>query len=223
MTILAFGCSVAHGIDIITPGNSEENLECSYPNLIAKYLKVECESWAFAGNSNENMFYQFMENVSKFNKEEITAVVIGWTSPVRDVWVCEGRTWQFIPSWCATSRDVMEKFKHYKNHDNWSDKQPCICTDDYDMVSVCSEYYRFFALYKFDITEYLKKRQCYITAIRNYCQLHNIKLIETCWDSEIEGVNMNLGLISPWVAECRHPTKEEHEMIAKIIIHYYKL
>jgi hypothetical protein len=78
-------------------------------------------------------------------------------------------------------------------------------------------------LYKFDIKEYLKKRQFYIAAIRSYCELNQIKLIETCWDSDVEGVTINLGLISPWVKEGRHPNKEEHDMIAKIIIGHYKL
>lgn len=220
--IIAFGCSVAHGTDTVTIGNSEENLECSYPNLVAKHLKVECESWAFAGNSNENMFYQFMENIPKVEKD-ITAVIVGWTSPIREVWNCEGRTWQFLPCWCGSSLDVMKPYTKYKNFDNWSNLQPSICTDEYDMLDVCLQHYRFLLQYKFDEAEYLKKRQAHITAIRTYCNLHKIKLIETSWDSDIEGVDINLGHISSWVKEGRHPTIEEHDMIAKIIIDRHKL
>ena len=223
MTILAFGCSVAHGIDIITTGNSEKNLEYSYPNLIAKHLKVNCESWAFAGNSNENMFYQFMENVSKFNKEEITAVVVGWTSPVREVWKCEGRYWQFIPNWCYTNNDLLKPILFLKDPEVNTPTAPRVCSDREEYMAVLENFYDNLMRYKFDIKEYSKKRQCYITAIRNYCQLHKIKLIETCWDGEIEGVDINIGLISPWASECRHPTKEEHALVAKQIIDHYKL
>jgi hypothetical protein len=221
--ILAFGCSVAHGIDTVIAGNSEENLECSYPNLIAKHLKVECESWAFAGNSNENIFHQFMENVPKFNKE-ITAVIVGWTSPMRETWVCNGRIWQFIPSWCASSLNVMDPYLYYKNYDMKSDLHPRICVDDENTIDVCERLYKFLFKYKFDEIEYHKKRQSYVMAIRSYCSLHGIKLIETTWDLDgLEGVNINIGDISSWVGEGRHPTKEEHKTIANIIINHYNL
>jgi hypothetical protein len=221
--ILAFGCSVAHGIDTVTTGNSEENLECSYPNLVAKHLKIECESWAFAGNSNENIFHQFMEHVPKV-KKDITAIIVGWTSPVREVWTCEGRTWQFIPSWCASSLDVMKPYTKFKNYDNWSNLQPSICTDDPETIYPMEILYKFLFKNKFDEIEYHKKRYAYITAIRTYCEMHKIKLIETTWDlNGIQGVDINIGDISSWVSEGRHPTKEEHKTIANMIIGHYKL
>jgi hypothetical protein len=117
----------------------------------------------------------------------------------------------------------MDPYLYYKNYDMKSDLHPRICTDDRDLISVSEEIYKFLIQYKFDTNEYLKKRQFYITAIRNYCTLYNIKLIETCWDSEISGVDINLGHISPWVVEGRHPDKEEHIMMAKLIIDQYKL
>jgi hypothetical protein len=142
---------------------------------------------------------------------------------VREVWHCDNRLWQFIPSWCFTSQDILTPVGHIKDPLKWSDNTPRMCFDKQEYLPALEEIYRVLIKYKFDINEYQKKRQHYIVALRSFCQNKNIKLIETCWDSEVDGVNINLGLISPWVAECRHPTKEEHEMIAKIIIHHYKL
>jgi len=102
MTIYAFGCSVTHGTDLATVNASDENVALSYPSKVAQYLKVECENWAFQGNSNENIFHNFMDIMSQ--RDNVTAVIVGWTSPMREVWKCDGRYWQFIPAWCAVRK-----------------------------------------------------------------------------------------------------------------------
>jgi len=54
MTLLAFGCSVAHGTEIAALGNSKDNIPYSYPALVANHLGVDYDNRAFCGNSNEN-------------------------------------------------------------------------------------------------------------------------------------------------------------------------
>lgn len=219
--ILAFGCSVAHGAETVTTGNSEENISYSYPALVAKYLNIECSNWAFCGNSNENIFHQAVENIPQYNN--ITAVIIGWTSPVREIWHADNRLWQFIPSWCSTSKDILTPITHIKDPRQWSDETPRMCCDKQEYLTALEETYRVLIKYKFDISEYRKKRQHYIVSLRSFCKGNNIKLIETTWNESIDGIGVNIGMISDWVNECRHPTKQEHQLIAKQIIDYYKL
>ena len=219
--ILAFGCSVTHGIDVVHPYVSEENIALSYPGLISKYLKVECSSWAFPGNSNENIFHEAVENIP--NSPHITAVIIGWTSPVREVWKCDDRLWQFIPSWCATMKDVTAPMTHFFNPPVNSERDPRLCSDEQEYLTIMPNIYELLMKYKFDQKEYIKKRSNYISVIRNYCKSQNIKLIETCWSDDVEGVNINMSNFGPWLSELRHPNKLEHELIAQDVIKQYKL
>jgi len=221
MTILAFGCSVTHGVGLASDQATIKNLELSYPNLIAKQLGVECVNFAFPGNSNENIFYKMIEEIPKY--KNITAVIVGWTSPVREVWTNEGRTWQFIPNWCATTTDLTNPFAHFKNVGTWTLSEPCICADSEDNIDTVFNLYQMLLTYKFDDAEYRKKRGLLIDVVRAYCQLNNIKLIETSWSDIISGVDIRIDTISPWVSECRHPNRQEHEIVVKQILERYKL
>ena len=224
MTILAFGCSVAHGAETVSPYTDEQNIPFSYPGVIAQKLNVDCENWAFCGNSNENIFHAVLDTVSKHKK--ITAVIVGWTSPVREVWQCEGRYWQFIPSWCYTSNDLLKPILFLKDPKINSPTTPRLCSDKEEYMSVLENVYKLLMQYKFDIEEYIKKRNNYVLALRTYCNSSNIKLIETSWSDSIPGVEIDLSKIGSWVDNnypTRHPNKEEHRMIADRIIEYYKL
>jgi hypothetical protein len=222
--ILAFGCSVTHGIDVVTAWTSDENIALSYPGLIAKQLKVECISWAFPGNSNENIFHKAIENIPKYKAHNtITAVIVGWTSPVREVWKSAGRTWQFIPSWASTVEDLTTPAKYFKELNSWSNTNPKLSTDKEEYLSVLTDMYSMITKYKFDYDEYLKKRTNYITTLRCYCEANDIRLIETCWSDPIEGISIDMNTVSNWNKECRHPNKEEHQIIANMIMDHYKL
>lgn len=219
--ILAFGCSVAHGAETVTMGNSEDNIQFSYPALIAKSLGVECINWAFCGNSNENIFHDAIENIPQHNN--ITAVVVGWTSAVREVWQANDRIWQFIPSWCQTNHNLLTPVQYIKDPPAWSDATPRMCSDKQEYLETLEKIYNILIRYKFDPTEYKKKRKHYILALRIFCKAKNIKLIETCWSDPIDGVPLHIGKISNWVSECRHPSKAEHKLIADLIMEQYKL
>jgi hypothetical protein len=224
MTILAFGCSVTHGLELVTTWASDENVALSYPSLVANHLKVDCENWAFAGNSNENIFHKAMEIIP--NTQNITAVIVGWTSPLREVWEKDGRIWQFIPSWCGTLVDITKPVTFVKEPDtSWSDDSPRRVSDSEEYIDILADVYKVLTKYKWDNTEYVKKRSNYITAIRTHCSLHNIRLIETQWYplDKIKDINLDLCDVGPWLSELRHPNIKEHEMIAEMIIENYKL
>jgi len=220
MTILAFGCSVAHGTEIAALGNSQKNIPFSYPALVAKYLGVECVNLSFCGNSNENIFHTALETIPNYH-DRITAVMVGWTSVEREVWQSSGRTWQFIPSWSATTTNI---WKTFRQHTPRTDSTPQLCADLAEYMPVLDSIYKMLIKYKFDTEIYTKKRNNYISALRSYCVTNNIKLIETCWSDKITGVDVNLGLIGDWYpAMLRHPNADEQKLFAEQIIKHYKL
>lgn len=218
MTVLAFGCSVTHGTEIAALGNSKENIPFSYPALVADHLGVDCVNLAFCGNSNENIFHQALDTIPAYTN--ITAVVVGWTSVVREVWQADGRTWQFIPSWCATAKNAWRPFRYFKPE---AGDNPQICADQEEYMPVLSDIYEVLTRYKFDADIYTKKRNNYIIALRAYCNTNNIKLIETCWANPIDGA-VNIGAIGTWFpAMQRHPNADEQRAFAEKIIEYYTL
>jgi hypothetical protein len=222
MTIYAFGCSVTHGTETVTAEASEENIIHSYPARIAVKLGLECENYAIPGNSNEYIFHNFMEVIPKAT--DIDFVIIGWTSPIREVWYAHGRHWMLLPCWCSTTEDITKPPMYaIKTEPSCNELDPQIICDKQDYLDELKQLHKLLTLYKWDEAEYLKNRQHYITAVRFYCQANNIKLIETTWYHDICGVDINLTSVSPWFNEFRHPNIQEHDEFARLIIDHYKL
>jgi len=224
MTIYAFGCSVTHGTELVTVTVSDENIALSYPNRIAIKLGKECKNYSIPGNSNECIFHNFMEIIPKVT--DIDLIIVGWTSIIREVWYADGRYWQILPWWCSTTTDLTKSFNYIKNPTcpglNISDPQ--IGSDNPEYLDDLGQWYMLLTKYKWNTNEYIKKRNHYVTAIRTYCNIHNLKLIETCWSENIDGVAININnILSPQRDKERHPNKEDHQNIANAIIDYYKL
>lgn len=240
MTLLAFGCSVTHGTEIVASGNSKDNIPYSYPALIAKYLGIDCVNYAFCGNSNENIFHEAMDVISHY--KDITGVLIGWTSDQREVWHCSGRTWQFAPRWCSTSKDIWQHRPVAQDMDDltseeiakidWTNKlhfisavgsHPSYCADQPQYLPVLEKFYQLLIEEKFDIEQYSKKTQNYVVAFRAYCEQNKIKLMETCWEKNFSDT-VNIGLLGNWYpAMERHPNVQEHQLFAECIIDFYKI
>jgi len=216
--ILAFGCSVTHGAELVSPHQDEANTKFSYPNLIADALGVECHNYAECGISNEGIFHKTINILGHHIPEEVTYVIVGWTSAVREYWVADGRQWFFIPSWCATKR-VDSKFKHFKDYvNNDINNNPRICADEEMYLEPLAEMYEQIMKHKFDIQEYSVKAYNYIEGIRAYCQKHNFKLIETGCLSDYPHIKFNLNNFGTWRNGLGHPTKQDHEQIAQQIL-----
>lgn len=223
-TIYAFGCSVTHGSDLATVNASEENVMGSYPVKIAQALNLECENWAIPGNSNENIFHNFMDTIPNTDPDDIAFVIVGWTSPIRELWKCDGRTWHFIPGWCASLIDITKPFTKVRDpKPRWTEINPRMVSDGEEYLDLLESQYEFLAKYKWDLTEYTKKRLNFIRSVRSYCVTKNIKLIETQWYDSIPGIEIDLTSVGPWHNELRHPNKDEHIAIAEMIIKHYNL
>jgi len=224
MTLLAFGCSVTHGADLASPYESDKNVELSYPNLVAKQLGIDCNNYAVNAISNEGIFHKILELTPQH--DNITAMIVGWTSDVREHWYCEGRDWFIIPNYagCMLRTTAPAKKVAWKKSWQTTDKfyGPAsgltqAISDDRDYLDPLIKYYEFLVKYKVDFDEYKKKRQHYVETIRLYCQSKGITLIETYWAG-----NGN-GLILSWPDMNRHPNISEHEHFANQIIDRYTL
>jgi len=215
MTILAFGCSVTHGAELVTSDQNEANTKFSYPNLIADALGTDCLNLAICGISNEQIFHNVIN--ATVNHIKVDAVIVGWTSTVREYWQADGRIWQFIPSWCATT--ATGKFNHFKDYiDADINLHPRLCADEEQYLEPLAEMYKYLTRYKFDIDEYDIKKQNYISSIRRYCDQHSYKLIETCCLGDVEDIPFKLDTIGTWRQGLGHPTREDHKQIAQQVL-----
>lgn len=216
--ILAFGCSVTHGAELISPHQDEANTKFSYPNLIADTLGVECHNYAECGISNEGIFHKTISVLDECNPKDVTYVIVGWTSEIREYWIANGREWFFIPSWCATKR-IDTEFKYFKDYDSDDiDTSPRMCADEKIYLDLLATMYDQLIRYKFDVQEYRTKTFNYIESIRLYCQKYNFKLIETGCLGEYPHIKFNLNKFGTWRKGLSHPTRQDHEQIAQEIL-----
>jgi hypothetical protein len=216
--ILAFGCSVTHGAELVSPHQDSSNTKHSYPIIIANTLGVEGCNYAECGISNEGIFHKTINVLDECDNKDITAVIVGWTSSVREYWIADNREWYFIPSWCAT-KHVSKQFKYFKDYtDTDINLHPRLCADEEMYLPALEEMYNYISTYKFDIFEYERKKLNYIDSIRNYCQRRQFKLIETCCLGDVFDIPIKLDNFGTWRQGLGHPTKEDHQQIAQQIL-----
>ena len=216
--ILAFGCSVTHGAELVHSNQHEDNVKYSYPNLVANTLGVDCKNYSVCGISNEGIFHNIVNTLVRYNSQEITLVIVGWTSTMREYWRTENREWFIIPSWCATA-DAGQPFTQFKDYtDSNIDLHPRICSDQAEYLAPLATIYDTITRYKFDIEEYENKKSNYIDMTRILCKDKGVRLIETCCLGSVGSININLDNFGTWRQGLSHPTKIEHEQIAQQIL-----
>lgn len=216
--ILAFGCSVTHGADLVYPNQHEENIRYSYPNIIAQALGVECKNYAVCGISNEGIFHNVINTLVRYKSNEITAVIVGWTSSMREYWRTGNREWFIIPSWCATAEQnaQLKYFRDYTDKD--INAHPRICSDKEEYLDSLSKIYDTLTRYKFDLEEYENKKSNYIDMTRLLCQNKGVRLIETCCLGSVGSININIDNFGTWCKGLGHPSKTDHQQIAQHIL-----
>jgi len=86
--LIAFGCSHTYGMGLKDSFVKEEMFKPqinpskhAWPSLLAKKLGYECINLSIPGGSNLEILYSIME--FKFHTDD--KVVVGWTSPLRDI------------------------------------------------------------------------------------------------------------------------------------------
>jgi hypothetical protein len=216
--ILAFGCSVTHGAELVHHNQHEENIQYSYPNIVSQSLGVECKNYAVCGISNEGIFHKIVDTLVRYKSSEITAVIVGWTSTMREYWRTDNREWFVIPSWCATT-EQNQSLKYFKDYtDKDINLHPRICSDKEEYLEPLTKVYDIITRHKFDIEEYENKKSNYIDIIRLLCQDKRVRLIETCCMGSVGSIDINIDNFGRWRNGKGHPTKQDHEQIAQHIL-----
>jgi|LakMenEpi03Aug12_release.lakeMendotaPanAssembly.Ray.scaffolds.fasta_scaffold332031_2 hypothetical protein len=216
--ILAFGCSVTHGAELVHANQHEDNVKYSYPNLVANTLGVECKNYSVCGISNEGIFHNVVNTLVRYKSQEITLVIVGWTSTMREYWRTDNREWFIIPSWCATA-EKGQPFTQFKDYtDSNINLHPRICSDRAEYLDPLATIYDTVTRYKFDSEEYETKKSNYVDMTRILCQQRGVRLIETCCMGSIGSININVDNFGTWRQGLGHPTKKDHEQVAQQVL-----
>lgn len=220
--ILAFGCSITHGCELVYTHQHRDNTVNSYPNLVANYLGTDCVNYSVCGISNEGIFHTILDKLPQH--KTVDTIIVGWTSSMREYWRSNGRHWFVIPRWTATLKDLESEPEYTEDYENQDTTQKPIRTSDrQEYLSELSTAYNFITKHKFDEQEYKAKKRHYIESIRVHCASKNIKLIETANIEPEHDIKIFTDKIGKWRYDrVDHPNKLEHELIAKQITrHYY--
>ena len=206
--LMAFGCSVTHGCELVSGAYHPENVQDSYPNVLARQLGIGCENHAIPGASNDQIFHDMMS--ADFND---AIVLVCWTSLVRESWRDQDLNWFFIPNWGACFREL--KHDTVEVHP-LNDR---VVTDDRELLDPAASYYDFFMRYKTDGKEYQRKLENYHRSFRAVMHEKNIPYIElSCIYTHLPAVT---NIDGEWTRWGRHPDRQEHQQIADLLCRTY--
>jgi hypothetical protein len=199
--ILAFGCSVTHGCELVSGAYNPDNCAGSFPNQLARKLNIPVDNRALPGSSNEEILHRIYDaDLSD------AIVIVCWTSLIREYWLADNTHWFFIPNWGASFHEL--------EHDTVRihERNPRVVSDDDSLLDQTSQYYDFFMQYKTDIKTYERKFFHYHRQFKLLMQSTNTPYIElTCINTHLPGVT---SIDGAWTREGRHPDWQEHLAIA---------
>ena len=145
--LFAHGCSVTHGSDLVHTGISDENIAFSFTGLLANMLSLPFSNSALPGNSNEGIFHNAIDSI--YENDSI-AIIVCWTTPVRETWARLDETFCVNIGWANASVGNNTQKVFYDEKNNVS-----AIREDY--LADMAEYLKFFRKYKTDDGYYIKK------------------------------------------------------------------
>jgi hypothetical protein len=193
--LLVSGCSVTHGAELYNGFMSPENVKQSFSSHLSRKLNLELINVALSGSSNEYIFHSILSELDKHNN--ISAVLVVWTSLNRIYWKNGDRHYFFLPSWASSMTDL----ENFKMHDVSVDGA-WITGDNEQIVDELSKIYKFLVVNHFDIKEMNKKLVHYKLCLSQICQSKNIKY----YDTDLQELSKN----TAWKEISRHPNHSEH-------------
>ena len=212
--LIVAGCSVAHGCETYNGFMHPENVRKSFSQHLANRIGVNLCNIALSGASNDYIFFSAIQELEK--SKNIHSLIVSWTSISRLTWNNNNRYWMFIPGW-ATS------IERYSNHEfaewkrNIQDGSTSFNSDRPEDIDILKSQHRFFIdNYLYDLNTLTERLQVYRIALQAICKERDIKLVEITPFNLSNGV-YRYGHGQPWNIRARHPTKEEHVLIAQEI------
>ena len=82
MKLLANGCSMTHGQELVTDGYDLANTELCYAKILADQFDMSYENISLPGISNKHIVESTLDYLITKDPSD-TFVLIGWTSPIR--------------------------------------------------------------------------------------------------------------------------------------------
>lgn len=82
MKLLANGCSMTHGQELVTDSYNPANTELCYAKILADQFDMSYDNIALPGISNKHIVESTLDYLITKGYED-TFVLIGWTSPIR--------------------------------------------------------------------------------------------------------------------------------------------
>ena len=224
LKIVASGCSITHGCELVSPWYDPANAELAYPNLIGKFLNLPVENLALPAASNEHVFHSLVEYIRTHNSTGIHSIIAGWTFRDRIYWKVGSRHWWFNSQGATT---MAQKLKDHPNITRISNADGTFKTDDQQLLTDLQQAFKFFVNYYFEPTmpflypgddENGKKLHHYTTALTALCESKKIKLVHVdCANNDFLSMPRLREIITIIPALNKHPNKEEHATIAKFI------
>jgi hypothetical protein len=197
---------MTHGAELYNNFMHPENVKLSYSQHLATQLNVDLLNVAMSASSNEYIFHSIMEELEKHNN--IHSVIVMWTSTGRLYWKNKNRHYFFLGSYAGSMIDLNNFEMHdLRIGDLW------FVGDNDQIVTKISEIHKFIVTDYFDNREETKKLKHYQKALQSICSCQNIKLIQLDW---LFLVNILGNVIFK-----RHPTADEHKIIADNIYRKY--
>ena len=207
--ILAAGCSIAHGQGNVEENYHKDNVNDSYPNLIASYMKLECNNIAYPGYSNELIFHSI---INELDKNLYSHCLVSWTGNTRDGWENSDEIYTFNLNYAKYEN------KHKLGKTLWHQIENHISFGSNDVTGI-DKIKKLYSTVETKILsdDFSKKLKNYQQAVQAICQAKSIHLVEI--DAIKNNEDSKLYLLdrklfynpkSPWF----HPPKESHKLWA---------
>lgn len=212
--LLATGCSFAHASETVSDGYDIRNINYSYAKIIADHLNAEYTNLAYPGASNEFIFHRTVSAITNF---EYTHCLVSWTALYRESWEKDSIIWQFNLNYGNCINTKSNELPFIKKH-KIANLQSNIKENLADVVRYWPEFRR--KILNDDLERKLKNYRVTIQAI---CKIKNIHLLEiNALENSETKIDCIANMNDIYKKSKKHPTIQEHKLIAeKIIKKYY--
>jgi hypothetical protein len=218
-TLIVSGCSIAHGCETYNGFMHDKNIENSFGQHLANRLECDLANVALSGGSNDHVFFSTMQEIEKRNN--IHSIIVSWTSLNRLSWTHGNRHWMFSANWATSIEKFSSGFADWKR--NIQHNHCWYNSDIPEHIETLKTQHSFFLdNYLDDDATLVQKLKCYSKSLNAVCQQLGLRLIEiTPFDLADAIPAYRYAQDQPWMDQGRHPTVQEHILIADELFNKY--
>ena len=210
--LVVLGDSFCHGVGTVSPFKNPENTQYAFGKYIAEALNLEYVNLAEPGTSITRAVEVGYNYLSK-NKDNIELVIIGWTHPSRIGFYSDTAMLQILPQYVLlgdsadddvfVSTDANVKFITDKNNQAH--------------LSVLPQIHKIMVGNNF-LESQLSVSQVSAECFRSWLRENNIKYCDfNVFSGGVTGANCSV-TFEDIMKPTRHPTKEEQQKFANLLL-----